>query len=86
VLLGGLKQSFDVSLTRGQTYEFSEPVETNTPSASRYNLNRSGRDITVDFIDNEENVENQLENSKAITSCLVKIGQVEVMFNRVSVD
>jgi hypothetical protein len=41
---------------------FSDPVGTNTPSASRYELNSSGRDITVDFIDNEEKVENQLEN------------------------
>jgi len=42
--------------------EFSDPAGTKTPSASRYDLNWSGRDITVDFIDNEENVENQLEN------------------------
>ena len=40
----------------------------------------------VDFIDNEENVENQLENWKAITSFLVSTGQVEVMFVEVSAD
>jgi hypothetical protein len=68
----------NVSIRR-QTYEFSEPVGTKTPSASRYDLNWSGRGMMVDFIDNEENVGNQLENSKAITSCLVRIGQVEDM-------
>jgi hypothetical protein len=45
-----------------ETYKFSEPVGTKTPSASRYEMNWSGRYITVDFMDNEENVENQLEN------------------------
>jgi hypothetical protein len=62
------------------THEFSDPAGTKTPSASRYDLNASGRGIMVDFIDNEENVENQLENWKAITSLLVSTGQVEVMF------
>jgi hypothetical protein len=41
---------------------FSDPVGTKTPSASRYDLKSSVRDITLDFIDKEENVGNQLEN------------------------
>jgi hypothetical protein len=62
------------------TDKFSDPVGTKTPSASRYDLNSSARGITVDFIDIKENVENQLENWKAITSSGERTGQVPVMF------
>ncbi len=64
VLFGGLMESFNVEANcqRRCTHKFSDPVGTKTPSASRYDLNSSGRSITVDFIDKVENVGNQLEN------------------------
>jgi hypothetical protein len=39
-------------------------------------LKSSASGTTVDFIDNEENVGYQLENWNAITSLLVRVGQV----------
>jgi hypothetical protein len=44
------------------THKFSDPAGMKTPSASRYDVKSSVRGITVDFIDKEENVGNQLEN------------------------